>query len=83
MAKALLLLDPEGAAEGPAILCAESTEEAQSQCLPLFRAVLAQLSAGLDLSPNGDGYDLFDKGKRVGALEIFAPARLDRPSDGD
>jgi len=83
MTKAVLLLNPEGEADGPAILCAESTEEAQSQSLPLFRAVFAQLSAGLELSPNGDGYDLFDNGRRVGALEIFAPARLDEPSDGD
>lgn len=82
MTKAVLLLDTQGEAEGPAILCAEDTEEAQSQCLPLFPAVVAQLSAGLELAPNGDDYDLFQNGKRVGTLEVFAPAQPE-PSDGD
>ena len=81
--KAILRLDTQGAAQGPAILCAESAEEAQSQRLPLFSAVFAQLSAGLELSPNGDDYELFEKGKHVGALEVFAPAGLNRSSDGD
>jgi hypothetical protein len=83
MTKAILLLDPHAAAQGPAILCAESAEEAQSQRLPLFGAVFAQLSAGLEPSPNGSDYELFEKGKHVGALEIFAPALLDGSSDAD
>lgn len=83
MTKAILLLDPHGAKKGPAILCAESVEEAQSQRLPLFSAVFAELSAGLELSPNGDDYELFEKGKHIGALEIFAPARLDSSGDHD
>ena len=83
MTKAILLLDPHGAKKGPAILCAESTEEAQSQSLPLFSTVFAQLSAGLELSSNGNAYDLFEQGKHIGALEIFAPARLGGSGDGD
>ena len=83
MTKAILRLAPRGAAQGPAILCAESAEEAQSQRLPLFSAVFAQLSGGLELSACGDDYELFEKGKHVGALEIFAPAGLNGSSDRD
>jgi len=83
MTKAILLMDAHGAKKGPAILCAESVEEAQSQCLPLFSAVFAQLSAGLELSPNGNAYELFEQGKHIGALEIFAPAGLDGLGERD
>ena len=83
MTKAILRLDTQGVAQGPAILCAESAEEARSQCLPLFSAVFAQLSAGLELSAHGDDYELFEKGKHVGALEVFAPAGLNGSSDRD
>jgi hypothetical protein len=71
--KAILLLDPQGIAQVPAILCAENADEAQARSIPLFTTVFAQLIAGMELSPNGEDYDLFEKGKRVGTLEIFAP----------
>jgi hypothetical protein len=83
LTKAILLLDFQDTSQGPAILCAESTEEAQAQHLPLFSAVFAELSFGLELTSNGDGYDLFEKGRHVGALEIFPLARSDGSSDGD
>jgi hypothetical protein len=73
MTKAILLLDPQGVAQVPAILCAENAEEAQAHNIPLFTAVFAQLIAGMDLSPNGEDYDLFENGKRIGTLEIFTP----------
>jgi hypothetical protein len=72
MMKTILLVNAEGAAQSPAILCAENAEEAGSRRLPLFTSVFSELIAGKDLYPNGDGYDLFDNGKCVGTLEILA-----------
>jgi hypothetical protein len=72
MMKTVLILNADDVARSPAILCAENDGEAQSRQLPLFTSVFAQLITGLDLYPNGDGYDLFDKGDRVGSLEVFA-----------
>jgi hypothetical protein len=43
MTKASLLMDSHGAKKGPAIPCAESVEEAQSQPLPLFNPFLPSL----------------------------------------
>jgi hypothetical protein len=66
----------------PAILCAESAEEAQAG-IPLFATVFSQLIAGMDLCPNGEDHDLFEKGKRIGTLEIFVVPRPEAFSDGD
>jgi hypothetical protein len=71
MAKAILLLNLEGAAQGQAILCAENTAEAQEAGIPLLASVLAQITAGMEVHPSGDGYELFERGTRVGAVEIF------------
>lgn len=72
MAKAILLLDPDGLALAPAILCAEAAEEARRRNLPLFDHILAQLSAGAQLRPNGEAsYELLQAGQRVAVLEIF------------
>jgi hypothetical protein len=74
MSKAILLLDQHGAARAPAVLCADSVEEAQTHSIPLFTTMFAHLTVGKDLCPNGHGYDLFENGRPVGTLEIFAPA---------
>ena len=72
MAKAILLLDPDGLALAPATLCAEAAEEARQLNLPLFDHVLAQLSAGRELRANGNSsYELIQAGRRVGIVEIF------------
>ena len=71
MTKAVLLLNPEGVAQVPPILCAENAEEARAQRIPLFSAVFAQLTAGMEICPNGEDYDLFESGKRIGTLEVL------------
>lgn len=72
MAKAVLLVDPDGLALAPATLCAEGPEEARQLNLPLFDHVLSQLSAGRQIRPNGGtSYELFQAGERVAFLEIF------------
>jgi hypothetical protein len=77
VAKAVLLLDPDGLALAPVTLCAEGLEEALQLNLPLFDHVLSQLSAGRQIRPNGgSSYELFQAGERVALLEIF-----DTPSD--
>jgi hypothetical protein len=56
----------------PATLCALAQEEALSRNLPLFDHVLAELSAGMEIRPNGDSsYELFEDGVCAGRLEIF------------
>ncbi len=79
MAKAILLLDPDGLALAPATLCAEATEEARQLNLPLFDHVLAQLSAGKEMRANGGtSYELYQAGQCVAILEIFeTPALTD------
>ena len=78
MAKAVLLLDPDGLALAPARLCAEAAEEARQLNLPLIDQVLAQLSVGKEMRANGNSsYELFQAGQRVAMLEIF-----DAPPDG-
>jgi len=72
VAKAILLLDPDGLALAPATLCAEAAEEARQLNLPLFDDVLAQLIAGRELRANGNSsYELIQAGRRVGMVEIF------------
>jgi hypothetical protein len=72
VAKAILLLDPDGLALAPATLCAEAAEEARQLNLPLLDHVLAQLSAGRELRANGNSsYELIQAGRRVGMVEIF------------
>jgi hypothetical protein len=72
VAKAILLLDPDGLALAPATLCAEAAEEARQLNLPLFDHVLAQLCAGRELRANGNSsYELIQAGQRVGMVEIF------------
>lgn len=72
MAKAILLLDPDGLALEPATLCAEAPEEARRLHLPLIDQVLAHLSAGKELRANGNSsYELFQAGERVALLEVF------------
>jgi hypothetical protein len=76
MSKAILLLDSDGIAQAPATLCAETQEEARRLRLPLFDQVIAELSVGMEIQPNGGScFELFEEGERVGWLEIFeAPA---------
>jgi hypothetical protein len=72
MSRAILLLDSEGVALAPATLCAEDPAEARQRNLPLFDRVLAELSAGREIRPNGGScYNLFEEGVRVGQLEVF------------
>jgi hypothetical protein len=72
VAKAILLLDPDGLALGPATLCAETAEEARKQNLPVFTDVVAQLSAGAELRVSGSAcYQLFRAGQHVAMLEVF------------
>jgi len=72
VAKAILLLDPDGLALAPATLCAEAAEEARQLNLPLFDDVLAQLTAGRELRANGNSsYELIQGGLRIGVVEIF------------
>jgi len=80
--KAVLLLNLEGVVEVPPILCAENAEEAQAQRIPLFSAVFAQLTAGMEICPNGEDYDLFERGKRIGTLEIFEQPLSEGSCDG-
>ncbi len=72
MAKAIVLVGPDGLALAPATLCAEATEEARQWNLPLIDHVLAQLSAGKEMRANGDSsYGLYQAGQCVAMLEIF------------
>jgi hypothetical protein len=78
VAKAVLLLDPDGLALAPPTLCAEAGEEARQLNLPLIDQVLAQLSAGKEMRANGNSsYELFQAGLRVAILEVF-----DTPREG-
>jgi hypothetical protein len=82
MAKAVLLLNLEGAAQGQAILCAENTAEAREAGIPLLASVVAQITTGMEVLANGDdGYELFDRGTRVGTLEIFLAPAQDGPTN--
>jgi hypothetical protein len=72
VAKAILLIDPDGLALARATLCAEVAEEARSLNLPLFDDVIAQLSAGKELRLKGPaGYELCQAGQCVAVLEVF------------
>ena len=72
MAKAVVLLDPDGLAQSRPILCAETPEEAQALRLPLIARVLAHLSAGKEMRTNGGTrYELFQATEHVGILEIL------------
>jgi hypothetical protein len=76
--KAILLVGSDGVAMVPAILCADNPDEARQGSVPLFEDVFARLSNGKEIRSNGDsGYELFEKGQRVGSLEI-----LESPSFG-
>jgi len=78
VAKAILLLDPDGLALASATLCAEAPEEARQLNLPLIDQVLAQLRAGREMRANGNSsYELFQAGQHVAVIEIF-----DTPPDG-
>lgn len=80
MAKAILLLDPDGLALAPATLCAEAAEEARELNLPLFDRVLAQMTAGKEIRANGEiSYELFQAGRRIGVLEILEAPVLTGP----
>jgi hypothetical protein len=74
--KAIVLLGPDGVALAPAILCADDPAEASEHSIPLFEQVFAQLSAGMELRSSGDStYELYEKGRRIGLLEV-----LERPA---
>jgi hypothetical protein len=76
--KAILLVGFDGVAMMPAILCADNSDEARQGNIPLFDEVFACLSCGKEIRPNGDSdYELFEKGQRVGLLEIFESPRFD------
>jgi hypothetical protein len=81
VAKAILLLDPDGLALTPATLCAEAAVEAQELNLPLFEEALAQLSAGKELRMNGGTvYELFQAGEHVATIETLDAPTSDRQS---
>jgi hypothetical protein len=70
--KAILLLGPDDVAMEPAVLCADTLEEAKRDGMPLLGEIIAQLSGGKQILANGDaGYALYDEGRRVASLEIF------------
>ena len=72
MAKAILLIDPDGLALARATLCAEAAEEARNLNLPLFEDVLARLTAGKEVRLNGPTcYELCQAGQCVAVLEVF------------
>jgi hypothetical protein len=70
--KAVLLLGTDGIASVPPIMCADSLDEARQGGIPFFDEIIAQLSGGKEIRPNGDsGYELYENGQRVGSLEVF------------
>ncbi len=72
MAKAILLVDPDGLALARATLCAEVAEEARKLNLPMFEEVFATLAAGKELRINGSTcYELCEAGQRVAILEVL------------
>ena len=78
MTKAIVLLDPDGPALIPAILCADDPAEAEQRCIPLFDQVFAQLSAGMEARPTGNFvFDLYKWDQRVGSLEVLEPPSFD------
>ena len=78
MTKAIVLLDPDGVAVTPAILCADDPAEAEQRRIPLFDQVFAQLSAGMETRPTGNFvFELYKRGHRVGSLEVLEPPSFD------
>ncbi|HEV7610664.1 MAG TPA: hypothetical protein VGO37_02175 [Steroidobacteraceae bacterium] len=78
MAKAILLLDPDGLALAPATLCAEVAEEARKLNLPMFEEVFATLIADKELRINGAAcYEIYEAGQRVAVLEVLDCPLLD------
>jgi hypothetical protein len=74
--RAILRLDSDGVPLAPATLCADATEEAHTPRLPNFEQVLAELSEGMEMRANGGSqYELWDRGRLVGMLEVFEPPR--------
>jgi hypothetical protein len=80
MSRAILLLDSDGVALAPATLCAEDPAEARRRNLPLLDQVLAELSAGMEIRPDGGSrYDLFEEGVQIGRIEVFeSPSSLEK-----
>ena len=72
VAKSILILDTDGIALSPVILCAEADEEGRRRDLPLLEDILAGVSDGKELRANGEGrFELFRDGRRISILEIF------------
>jgi hypothetical protein len=79
MSKAILLLDSDDVALAPAILCAEDPSEARQENLPLLDRVLAELSAGMEIRPDGGScYAVFEEGVQTGRLEVFESPSVEK-----
>jgi hypothetical protein len=78
LTKAIVFLCAGGIARSPAILCAEDPAEAEERRIPLLQQVFAQISSGMEVRRRGDSaYELFEKGRPVGTVEILDPAFVD------